>query len=123
MDFAGVKSGTKDKLRINNMYKGTKHYVHKDNGPTPGLNWIKQWYTLFEQNPHINFYKVNQYNDGRDAINSPISEWENNKKLPNVHYLSHSTLDNMLKGWYIIQNVRWFYIQISWLVIGQDWKN
>ena len=84
--------------KVNNMYKGTKHYVHKDNGPTPGLNWIKQWYTLFEQNPHINFYKVNQFNDGRDKINSPIDEWENNKKLPNVHYISHSTLDNMLKG-------------------------
>ena len=84
--------------KVNNMYKSTKHYVHKDNGPTPGLNWIKQWYTLFQNNPHINFYKVNQFNDGRDATNSPIEEWENNKKLSNVHYISHSTLDNMLKG-------------------------
>ena len=81
---------------INNMYKSTKHYTASQNGPTPAVNWIRQWYTLFRWNPDIKFYKVNQFNDGRDAVNSPIEEWENNKKLPNVEYISYSTLDNML---------------------------
>ena len=83
--------------KVNNMYKSTKHYVAKENQPTPCVNWIRQWYTLFEWSPEIKFYKVNQFNDGRDATNSPIVEWENNKKLPNVEYISHSTLDNMLQ--------------------------
>jgi len=83
--------------KVNNLYKGTKHYVHAENGPTPAVNWIKQWYTLFEMNPDITFIKVNQFNDGRDPTNSPIEEWEHNKKLPNVKYMSHSTLDNIFK--------------------------
>ena len=83
--------------KVNNMYKSTKNYVAKENQPTPCVNWIRQWYTLFEWFPEVKFYKVNQFNDGRDATNSPITEWENNKKLPNVEYISHSTLDNMLQ--------------------------
>jgi len=82
--------------KVNNMYKGTKHYVRPEHQPTPCVNWIRQWYTLFQWSPDIKFYKVNQFNDGRDAVNSPITEWENNKKLPNVEYISYSTLDIML---------------------------
>jgi len=82
---------------VNNMYKSTKNYVAQQNAPTPCVNWIKQWYTLFQWSPEIKFYKVNQFNDGRDAVNSPIEEWENNKKLPNVEYISYSKLDNMLR--------------------------
>jgi len=82
---------------VNNMYKSTKNYVAQQNAPTPCINWIRQWYTLFKWFPEVKFYKVNQFNDGRDMVNSPITEWENNKKLPNVEYISYSTLDNMLK--------------------------
>ena len=82
---------------VNNMYKSTKHYVPAVNQPTPCVNWIRQWYTLFRWFPDITFYKVNEFNDGRDKVNSPIEEWEHNKKLPNVEYISYSTLDNMLK--------------------------
>ena len=82
---------------VNNIYKSTKNYVAQQNAPTPCVNWIKQWYTLFTWFPEVKFYKVNQFNDGRDMVNSPITEWENNKKLPNVEYISHSTLDNMLQ--------------------------
>ena len=32
--------------KVNNLYKGTKHYVAPENGPTPAVNWINQWYTL-----------------------------------------------------------------------------
>jgi hypothetical protein len=83
--------------KVNNMYKGTKHYVTPEHQPTPCVNWIRQWYTLFQWFPEVKFYKVNQFNDGRDAVNSPIVEWENNKKLPNVEYISYSKLDNMLQ--------------------------
>ena len=84
--------------KINNMYKSTKNYTAKENGPTPAVNWIRQWWELFKINPNTTFYKVNQFNDGRDAVNSPITEWMNNKTLPNVKYIDYSTLDNMLKG-------------------------
>ena len=58
--------------KVNNLYKGTKHYVAPENGPTPAINWINQWFTLADWNPNIKFIKVNRYNDGRDAINGPI---------------------------------------------------
>ena len=82
--------------KVNNLYKATKHYVSAENAPTPCINWINQWYTLFKNTPDTKFYKVNEFNDGRDMVNSPIEEWEHNKKLPNVEYISYSTLDNML---------------------------
>ena len=33
---------------INNIYKSTKHYTAKENSPTPGINWINQWRTMFQ---------------------------------------------------------------------------
>ncbi len=80
--------------KINNIYKSTKHYTAKDNSPTPAINWINQWKTLFERYPDTNFYKVNEYNDKRDKVNGPIDEW---KDIPNVKYIDYSTLDSMLK--------------------------
>ena len=77
---------------VNNLYKSTKHYVAKENGPTPGINWIKQWKTLFEWYPDITFYKVNRFNDGRDKVNGPIKEWDGVK---NLKYVDYSTLDNL----------------------------
>jgi hypothetical protein len=41
--------------KVNNMYKGTKHYVTPEHQPTPCVNWIRQWYTLFQWSPDINF--------------------------------------------------------------------
>ena len=84
--------------KINNMYKSTKHYTAAENGPTPSVNWIRQWWQLMKENPNTMFYKVNQFNDGRDAVNGPITEWGHNKTLPNLKYIDYSTLDNMLKG-------------------------
>ena len=77
---------------VNNLYKSTKHYVSKENGPTPGINWIKQWYTLADWNPNVKFIKINRYNDGRDKVNGPISEW---KDRENIIYADYSTLDNL----------------------------
>ena len=77
---------------VNNLYKSTKHYVAKENSPTPGVNWIRQWKTLFDWYPNIKFYKINRFNDGRDKVNGPITEWSNNK---NLIYADYSTLDNL----------------------------
>ena len=77
---------------VNNLYKGTKHYVSPENGPTPGVNWINQWYTLADWYPDVKFIKVNRYNDGRDIVNGPIKEWESRK---NIVYADYSTLDNL----------------------------
>ena len=77
---------------VNNLYKSTKHYVAKENGPTPGVNWIRQWRTLFDWYPNIKFYKINRFNDGRDKVNGPIKEWDGVK---NLKYVDYSTLDNL----------------------------
>lgn len=78
--------------KINNMYKSTKNYTAAENGPTPAVNWIRQWKTLFQQYPDIQFNKVNIANDGRDKVNRPIEEWEGFK---NLSYIDYSTLDNL----------------------------
>ena len=77
---------------VNNIYKSTKHYVAQENGPTPGVNWIRQWKTLMNWFPHIKFYKVNRFNDGRDNVNHPIKEWDG---IKNLIYTDYSTLDNL----------------------------
>ena len=78
--------------KVNNLYKGTKHYVAPENGPTPAINWINQWYTLADWNPNIKFIKINRSNDGRDKVNGPIDEWKERK---NIIYADYSTLDNL----------------------------
>ena len=77
---------------VNNLYKSTKHYVAKENGPTPAINWIRQWYTLADWYPDIKFIKINRFNDGRDKVNGPIDEWKERK---NIIYADYSTLDNL----------------------------
>ena len=78
--------------KVNNLFKSTKHYVSKENGPTPAINWIRQWYTLADWNPNIKFIKINRFNDGRDMVNGPIEEWKDRK---NIIYADYSTLDNL----------------------------
>ena len=78
--------------KVNNLYKGTKNYVAPENGPTPAINWINQWYTLADWFPDVKFIKINRFNDGRDLVNGPIKEWESRK---NIVYADYSTLDNL----------------------------
>ena len=77
---------------VNNIYKSTKNYVAKENGPTPAVNWIRQWYTLADWYPNIKFIKINRYNDGRDKVNGHIKDWNERK---NITYADYSTLDNL----------------------------
>ena len=79
--------------KINNIYKSTKHYTAKDNGPTPAVNWIRQWKAMFDGFTDTTFIKVNRFNDGRDGVNGPIKEWEGTK---NLKYIEYSTLDKIL---------------------------
>ena len=78
--------------KVNNIYKGTKHYVAPENDPTPAVNWIKQWYTLADWFPNVKFIKINRFNDSRDAVNVLSREWNERK---NITYADYSTLDNL----------------------------
>jgi hypothetical protein len=81
--------------KVNNLYKGTKYYVVPEHGPTPSVNWVTQWKQLFTQNPHINFYKVNNNMKGEDRVNTRIHEWN---EIKNIHYITYENLlDKHLK--------------------------
>jgi len=79
---------------VNNLYKGSKHYVISEHGSTPSINWIVQWKALFEKHQNITFYKVNKEINGNDSVNMPINEWH---EINNLKYIDYNTLDNLLK--------------------------
>jgi hypothetical protein len=79
---------------VNNMYKGTKHYVISEHMPTPSANWIIQWKALFQKYQNITFYKVNKEINGSDSVNMPIKEWH---EINNLKYIDYNELDNLLK--------------------------
>jgi hypothetical protein len=78
---------------VNNIYSGTKHYVIPEHSETPCINWIDQWRTLAKWNPDVNFFKVNEFNDGRNKTNSIIKEWVD---VPNIKYINFQQLDKEL---------------------------
>jgi len=81
-----------DTHKLNNMYKGTKHYGLPEAGPIPSVNWINQWKTLMTENPKIQFYKVNpDGNSGKTPVSSTISEWTGIKNLKYISF--QNTLD------------------------------
>ena len=43
-------------------------------------------------NPDIMFYKVNEFNDGRDKMNTPIEEWN---EVKNLKYINRNALDRL----------------------------
>jgi len=79
--------------KVNNMYAGTKHYTIPEHSPTPCVNWIEQWKTLFTWEPKIQFIKVNEFNDDRDTTNTAINEWHGK---PNIRYINFQQLDKEL---------------------------
>lgn len=78
---------------VNNIYKGTKHYVIPEHQETPPINWITQWKDLFVTNPNIIFYKVNKEVDGSDKVNQRINEWHT---VNNLKYIDYNQLDKQL---------------------------
>ena len=79
---------------VNNMYKGTLNYVIPEHTYTPAENWILQWKILFEQNPNINFYKVNENITGDKITSKPLDSW---KSVTNVTYIDYTQLKDVLK--------------------------
>jgi hypothetical protein len=79
--------------KINNVYKGSLHYGLPEAGPIPSSNWITQWKSLFEQNPKVTFYKVNQHNKGIDRVNTRVHEWNN---IKNIKYINYDDLKSAL---------------------------
>ena len=83
--------------KVNNIYAGTKHYVTKEHGPTPCINWINQWAYLFKEFRNVQFYKVNKDLASRDKTNQPITEWAGGL-IHNLHYINYQDmLDKLLK--------------------------
>jgi hypothetical protein len=82
-----------DNSFVNNIYKNTKHYVISEHSATPAENWILQWKILFEENPNINFYKVNESINNK-TTNKPLYAW---KSINNLTYIDYKILDNILK--------------------------
>lgn len=86
-----------DTQKVNNLYKGTKHYVTADNGPTPHVNWVKQWYTLMKWNPNIKFIKVNKGMNTSPSNTEikELNEWQDDGRL---RYMTlNQMLDNINK--------------------------
>jgi len=85
--------------KLNNLYKDTKHYGLKEAHKTPSVNWINQWLELIKEHLNITFYKVNPHGgDGSDPISTIPEAWAG---MSNIKYIDYTTLDNMLKRWYI----------------------
>jgi hypothetical protein len=78
--------------KINNMYKGTKHYGLPEASPIPSVNWINQWKTLMIENPNVMFFKVNPEGDsGNTPVSSKIEVWNGIKNLKYISF--QNTLD------------------------------
>jgi len=80
--------------KVNNIYAGSKHYVIPEHSPTPCVNWIDQWKTLFTWEPKVEFVKVNEFNDDRDKTNMAINEWHG---ISNIRYINFQQLDKELE--------------------------
>jgi len=81
--------------KINNMYKGTKHYGLPENNATPSVNWINQWKHLMKEYPNIKYYKVNPDGvSGKDNVNRHIDEWAG---IKNLSYISFKELSDKFK--------------------------
>ena len=80
-----------DTDKINNIYSGTKHYMAKDNSPTPHVNWVDQWNSLMTWNQNIKFYKVNKARDNMPT-NQKLKEWEQWEKKGVLKYITQAEL-------------------------------
>jgi len=88
-----IKSNTD---RVNNIFAGTRHYVTKEDSPTPGNNWEQQWCNLIKEFSKTKFYKVNPNADkGPDNVSQPIELWSRFKDK-NLYYINYSELQAKL---------------------------
>ena len=83
--------------QVNNVYAGTKHYVAKENTPTPHTNWEQQWCNLIKEYPKVKFFKVNPNADrGPDKVSKTLPLWQRFVQSGQVSYIDYPTLDKRL---------------------------
>jgi len=83
--------------QVNNVYAGTKHYVAKENTPTPHTNWEQQWCNLIKEYSKVKFFKVNPNADrGPDKVSQILPLWQRFVKSGQVSYIDYPTLDKRL---------------------------
>ena len=87
-----------DTEKVNNLFAGTKHYVAKENGPTPHVNWVGQWYDLFAWNQNIKFFKVNKSADNLPT-NQPFKEWAEWADKKVLSYMTQAELLDKMRKW------------------------
>ena len=87
-----------DTEKVNNLFAGTKHYVAKENGPTPHVNWVGQWYDLFAWNQNIKFFKVNKSADNLPT-NQPFKEWSEWADKKVLSYMTQAELLDKMRKW------------------------
>jgi len=94
MDFSGIKSGTKEKLRINNMYKGTRNYRDGKKEATFHGNWENQMRKNCMQNQNAKFIRI---------CDKHVPEFRfQPKKLKDVTNMSmifYEDLEVLMKAW------------------------
>jgi len=76
--------------KVNNLYAGTRHYVTKEHQATPHINWLQQWSQLFQDNPDVQFFKVNP---DSGPVSKQMNEWT---RFKNLSYIDYPTLDKRL---------------------------
>jgi len=87
-----------DTEKVNNLFAGTKHYVAKENGPTPHVNWVGQWYDLFAWNQNIKFFKVNKSADNLPT-NQHFREWLEWSDKKVLSYMTQAELLDKMRKW------------------------
>ena len=86
---------------VNNMYKGTPHYVIAKSTPTPSVNWVTQWKQTFwdfngkNKNQRVKFIKVNPDLNTPNAVNSPPLEWDGT--VTNLEYMNMADFQKKFK--------------------------
>ena len=75
---------------VNNVYKGTGCYMHEKGDAISPVHWIGFHKLIFDQFPHIQYYKVNPgEQQPYDRVNRVIEEWND---TPNLEYISQKEM-------------------------------
>tara|TARA_A100001015_G_scaffold172150_1_gene191308 strand:- start:378 stop:998 length:621 start_codon:yes stop_codon:yes gene_type:complete len=94
MDFGGIKSGTKEKLRINNIYKGTKNYRDAKKEATFHGNWENQMRKNCTQNTNVKFIRI---------CDKHVNEFRYTPKklrdVANMSMIFYEDFEVLLKAW------------------------
>ena len=94
MDFAGIKVGGKDKLRINNMYKNTKNYRDDKKEATFHGNWENQMRKNCLSVPGTKFVRV-----GRKEVAEFRFVPKKLRDVENMSLIFYQDLEVLLKAW------------------------